>query len=356
MKLDLIVGARPNFVKAAAIQYAAKESFPNIDLRIIHTGQHSGAMSDPFIKELELEVHDLGEFPGGLSTVQRLACSLCDLNHVFKDNRPDWVVVVGDTDATLAGALTAVKMGIPIAHVEAGLRCGDSHMQEEINRRIVDHISTVCYTTTPQAAWNLEAEGHKREDVVCTGNVMVDTLLRSLPRAADSIGPQDVRPLFSSPYALLTLHRAENVDDFEKLRSIFDAVDEVATHIPVIFPMHPRARKHPLYGRHISIAPPMSYLRFIWWMKNAKFVMTDSGGVQEETSALGVPCLTLRESTERPETVTLGTNTIVGINPIAIRNAALSIIHSKSLPRRCQIPKWDGYAAERILQDLVKRG
>lgn len=354
VRLDLIVGARPNFVKAAAIQHAVRESFPQIDLRIIHTGQHNdGAMYLSFVDDLDLDIYqNLGNTIG--TPVERLAKNLTGLELEFHENRPDWVMVVGDTDATLAGALAASKLGIPVAHVEAGLRCGDDKMQEEINRRIVDHISAVCYTTTDGAARNLIREGHAGDKVVLVGNVMVDTLVRSLPRAAHALTPTDIRWL--SPYALLTLHRAENVDDRDKIATIISAVDEVATRIPVIFPVHPRTLKNIPYHQHIQCVPPLSYLKFIWMMKNAQFVMTDSGGIQEETTALGVPCMTLRESTERPETVLEGTNVVVGVDPHKIVATVSQIVTYRDyrLPRCPQL--WDGHAAERILSDLVTRG
>ena len=255
----------------------------------------------------------------------------------------DYVMVVGDTDSTLAGAIAAVKSGIPVAHVEAGLRCGDMKMQEEINRILVDSISTKHYATSDWALKNLKSEGHWRARNV--GNVMVDTLMRFLPEAIKQY-PRD------DNYAVFTLHRAENVDDPEKLASIINAVEEVATRIPVIWPVHPRLG--PLIaGRNITAVEPMGYLQFIALLSGAKFAMTDSGGVQEETTALNIPCLTLRENTERPETVHAGTNCIVGTSPKSILDMADWILSSKQTSfKRRQIDGWDGHAAERILEDL----
>jgi UDP-N-acetylglucosamine 2-epimerase (non-hydrolysing) len=243
----------------------------------------------------------------------------------------------------------AAKMRIPVAHVEAGLRNGDMQMQEEINRILVDSISTKLYTTSQVAQDHLAREGRVMAHAPkLVGNVMVDTLLRFLPEAKK-------RYIRAGSYAVLTLHRAENVDDPDKLQHLINAVDEIAQQIPVIWPIHPRVRKN--YGVsawNIDVVPPMGYLQFISTLAGARLVLTDSGGVQEETTVLGVPCLTLRENTERPETVFQGTNYVVGTNPEVIVEAAETVLSRESIVDTKRPPLWDGHAAERILEDLCE--
>lgn len=350
MIIDLVVGCRPNFVKAAAIVHAAK-SYPDIQVRLIHTGQHEGAMSDPFFRELGLPApHRFmklysGEVPGScVGTMTSLIGSL------LCGNRPDYVMVVGDTDSSLAGAIAAKKAGIQLIHVEAGLRNGDTKMQEEINRKAIDSISDILYATTEGAKENLLEEGHFPWKISVVGNVMVDTLMRNIQLARHQYG----RPI-TADYAMLTLHRAENIDTTSKMDEIIDAVGEVAKNIPVIFPRHPRGRVR-LYADGLLMVPPMGYRQFIASMSRARFVMTDSGGVQEETTALGVQCVTIRPNTERPETVFQGTNTVAGtraadiIRESRIANAlgALGIFDKRP-------PLWDGKAAYRLLDDLEER-
>ncbi len=344
MKISLVVGARPNFVKAAAILHTAKK-FPQLQFDLIHTGQHKNIMSDPYFKDLELPKPDFkfGPFLG--SPVKRLAAMTELLSEeVFDsgDYRPDMVMVVGDTDSTLAGALAAVKNGLPVAHVEAGNRCGDRKMQEEINRILVDSVSTKLYTTTEDARERLIQEGHDWNNTVFVGNVMVDTLYRFLPEAKK-------RYQRSGPYAVLTLHRAENVDNPDVFAGIINGVMGVAQDIPVIWPVHPRCG----YVRSscVTTVDPMGYLQFISTLAGASFVMTDSGGVQEETTALGVPCMTLRPSTERPETICQGSNRLVGTDPEDIMRVG-RFLNGCTIKQYPKPDKWDGHAAERILEGL----
>jgi UDP-N-acetylglucosamine 2-epimerase (non-hydrolysing) len=345
VKIDLVVGARPNFVKAAAILHAAKK-FPQITFRFIHLGQHKGIMSDPYFKDLELPEPDvIGDYASTyVAPAVRLAEMMRCAYNYWAHDKADYVMVVGDTDSTLAGALAAAKSGIPVIHVEAGMRCGDMKMQEEINRILVDSIAAKHYASSHEACRNLRREGHT-DSVKMVGNVMVDTLSRLLPRALMKYPPR------LNDYAVFTLHRAENVDNSEKLNHIIAAVEQVAEKIPVIWPVHPRLG--PLIaGRNIRAVEPMGYLEFIFALKGAKFVMTDSGGVQEETTALGVPCLTLRENTERPETVSQGTNRVIGTDPRYIVEFANASLRNDHKFERRRPDGYDGHAAERILEDL----
>lgn len=351
MIIDLVVGARPNFVKAAALVEAAKK-YPGINLRLIHTNQHKDEMSDPFFDELGLpEPIKISTISKDFPREHRFGFMVSNLTTWFKAHRPDYVMVVGDTDSTAAGAIAAAKLAIPIVHVEAGLRCGDMNMQEEINRVIVDSVSNLMYTTTDVARDQLIAEGHRPSSVVFVGNVMIDTLKRFLTEA------QSIELGYPKDYGLLTLHRAENVDDPEKFQKIIDIVDELSLSIPIIFVRHPRQGSF-VYGAgegfgrtQLNLVGPQRYLTFLAMMGQARFVLTDSGGVQEETTALGVPCITLRENTERPETIFWGSNYLAtGKADIFTRveKVMSGEVTNNGLPE-----KWDGHAAERIMADLV---
>lgn len=346
IKIDLVVGARPNFVKAAAILEAAK-NFP-VEIQLIHTGQHDmcSIMSEPHFRDLNLpqpDCYHILKMFAGATTIERMSMMINFLGLTFISDRPEVVMVVGDTDSTLAGAITAAKMRIPVVHVEAGLRCGDLRMQEEINRILVDSIATRHYTTSCYADANLKREGKRG---IFVGNVMIDSLRRHIIRAtALDLGPE-------TDYAVLTLHRAENVDDADRTESILDAVEEIATQIPVIWPTHPRYS--PDQTEHITMVPPKGYLDFLALLSKAKLVLTDSGGVQEEASALGVPCLTLRDSTERPETVFHGTNHVVGAESADIIQYAKRMLGSTIDYNRFKPEGYDGHAAERLLGDLCR--
>lgn len=357
MIIDLVVGARPNFVKAAAIIHAAK-NYPNVKINLIHTGQHTDAMSDPFFRELELPAPITPAVDREIfrySYVERFASMLAFCSNAFQSTRPDYVVVVGDTDSTLAGALAAKKMGIPLIHVEAGLRCGDRKMQEEINRVLVDSVSDICYTTSIEARDSLIAEG-SRSHIQFVGNVMVDTLYRFLPKALET-WPQEKRPDGQvGKYAIMTLHRAENVDNPEVFDRILSTAREISKKRFIYFITHPRIGDRSVQGHlkddgnySLLKVQPTGYFRFISLLSRAEFVMTDSGGVQEETTALGVPCFTLRDVTERPETESMGSNLVVGTNKESILWAVQNMpLRVKGVP-----PLWDGHAADRILADLV---
>lgn len=341
MKIDLVVGARPNFVKAAAIVEAAKK-YPDVKISLIHTGQHNGKMSDPFFEQLGLPQHLVIDCITG---PRRFGHMIEMLSGYWSALKPDYVMVVGDTDSTAAGAIAAKKSGLPLIHVEAGLRCGDDNMQEEINRKLVDSISDISYTTSRESYNQLVClENHNPSSVLFIGNVMIDTLFRFKEKALSQSAFKD--------FALLTLHRAENVDDEEKVQDILNAIGKI--NKTVLMTLHPRLNKSS-YVRPSNVVgiPPQSYLSFIGLMASAKFVMTDSGGVQEETTALGVPCLTLRTNTERPETVLYGTNHVIGTHPQAIMEMAHAILSWKDNGIRPDL--WDGHAADRLMADLVTR-
>jgi UDP-N-acetylglucosamine 2-epimerase (non-hydrolysing) len=340
------------------------------EARLLHTGQHyDELMSDVFFQELEIPPPDLHLGIGSGTHAVQTARIMEAFEKVLTEDRPDWVVVVGDVNSTLACSVVAAKMSPPVrvAHVEAGLRSGDRTMPEEINRIVTDALSDLLFTTSPDADRNLVAEGVPRRRIRRVGNVMIDTLRRFLARADSS----DVmrRLGIAPPFALLTLHRPSNVDDPQALRRIFAALEIIARDLPILFPVHPRALKmiealgvrvpgaagtapgRPAAGgpapRGLRLVEPLGYLDFLHLQKRARLVLTDSGGIQEEASILGVPCLTLRDNTERPITLTRGTNRLVGSATEKIVGAARRILRSPA-PRPRPIPMWDGRAAARI--------
>lgn len=358
MKLAAVVGARPNFVKIAPI-LAALRQYPEAEVTLIHTGQHYDLkMSESFFANLEIPAPDVNLEARADTAIGQTAEIMRRLEPVLLERRPDWVVVVGDVNSTLAAAITAVKLGLPLAHVEAGLRSGDRTMPEEINRILTDSISDLLFTTEPVAADNLAREGVDPARVHFVGNVMIDTLFRYRERARESTILRDLG-MAPGGYVTLTLHRPSNVDTPEALGRMMEAIARIQAEIPVVFPVHPRtrARLSGLDGRlgalpGLRLIEPQPYLDFLHLMASACCVLTDSGGIQEETTALGVPCLTLRENTERPITASRGTNRIVGVDPAAIfgawRQVATGRWPAGELPEY-----WDGKAAERIVRVLL---
>ncbi len=360
MKILNVVGARPNFMKIAPLM-AAYGRFGGVEPVLVHTGQHyDERMSDLFFRELGIPEPDINLGIGSASHAVQTAEIMKAFEAVCVEHQPDVVVVVGDVNSTLATGLVAVKLGIPLAHVEAGLRSFDRRMPEEINRLLTDAISDLLFTTEPSAMANLKAEGIPAERVHFVGNVMIDTLLANLAKAEGS-GVLDGLGLKPRAYAALTLHRAGNVDDPARLRGILDALDVIQQDLPIVFAAHPRTRKNlaasPLGDRvaamdGLYVIDPMGYLDFLKLMASARLVLTDSGGIQEETTILQVPCLTLRENTERPVTVDVGCNQVVGTDPERILAAFRAIMAAEDFT--CAIPeKWDGRAAERIAGVLV---
>jgi UDP-N-acetylglucosamine 2-epimerase (non-hydrolysing) len=353
MTILLVAGARPNFMKVAPI-YAEfqRRGLPDVRVLLVHTGQHyDREMSEEFFEDLGLPQPDINLRVGSGTHAVQTARVMVAFEEVCLRERPDWVVVVGDVNSTLACALTAKKLGIRVAHVEAGLRSCDLSMPEEINRVCTDAISDLLFTTDRIASENLLREGVAPERIHFVGNTMIDSLLRHLDRARVLPLPEG---LSAGNFAVLTLHRPANVDDPQTLGRILEAIGVVADVMPVAFPVHPRTARNMPNRLHpnVRLMSPLGYLRFLALLTRARLVMTDSGGIQEETTVLGVPCLTLRPNTERPITCEVGTNTVVGNDPQRIREAALCALRDGA--RRGAVPeKWDGRAAERIVEVLL---
>ncbi len=360
LKILNVVGARPNFMKIAAVMRAMQRQ-PGFDATLLHTGQHyDQAMSKLFFEELEIPKPDIFLGIGSGNHGEQTGRIMVEFEKVVLQNKPDLVVVVGDVNSTIACALVAVKQGVKVAHVEAGLRSYDRTMPEEINRILTDQISDLLFTTESSAESNLLKEGVDQAKIHFVGNVMIDTLFANLRKAGDSniLSKLSVGP---KAFAVLTLHRPSNVDSHENLSTILQALASVQEQIPVVFPIHPRSQDRLeqfglkpklLEMPNLRVTGPLGYLDFLKLMSEAKFVMTDSGGIQEETTALGIPCLTLRENTERPITVTDGTNRVVGNDAMRIVEESMNLVAGKTLPgRRPQL--WDGKASERIVRVLA---
>lgn len=347
-------------MKVAPIVEAMKRREREFAPLVVHTGQHyDAAMSDAFFSDLDLPAPDVHLGVGSTSHAAQTAAIMQRFEPVVLQQRPDWVLVVGDVNSTLACALVCAKLGVNVAHVEAGLRSRDRTMPEEINRLLTDQIADLLFTPSPDADENLRAEGIPPERIRLVGNVMIDSLYKHLERARRSRIKEQLR-LTESAYAVLTLHRPANVDDPVVFARILDALEKISEQLPIIFPVHPRTRKtiaglgldarvKKISG--LSLIEPLGYLDFLSLYSGARLVLTDSGGIQEETSVLGIPCLTLRENTERPITVTMGTNKIVGSDPEKIVAAAFAALAQTAKPTAA-IPLWDGHTADRILAAL----
>lgn len=355
--LTCVVGTRPNFVKIAAILEAARNRFRFVT-RLVHTGQHfSLAMSEAFFADLQLKNPDVNLGVSGGSQCAQTAAIMKSLEHEFAANRPDIVLVVGDVNSTLAAALVASKMRIRLAHVEAGLRSFDRSMPEEINRLVTDILADYLFASEPSGVRNLQAEGISKERIFFVGNVMIDTLLR-FRGSAENSDILDRLGLKPNAYALLTLHRPSNVDAATRLMELIKMLEAAADTIPLVFPVHPRTRAviddAAIITERMIVTEPLGYLDFLKLQSKARVVLTDSGGVQEETTILGVPCLTLRNNTERPATIEEGTNRLVGTEPEKILTAFRESLDDSSErhPRRPQL--WDGKAAARVLDLLEK--
>jgi UDP-N-acetylglucosamine 2-epimerase (non-hydrolysing) len=361
MNILLVAGARPNFMKIAPIVAVLRRDPATFTATICHTGQHyDAAMSAVFFDQLGIPVPDVDLNVGSGSHAQQTAAIIARFEPVLEQARPDLVMVVGDVNSTIACALVASKLGIRVAHVEAGLRSYDRTMPEEVNRVLTDQISDLLFTTERQAEDNLAREGIPRDRVHFVGNVMIDTLLAHRERAASAF---DASRLGVVPggFALMTLHRPSNVDEIGAFDRLMSGLAHIAADVPLLFPVHPRTRaslaKSPVASRlveagRLRAVEPLGYLEFLGAMSVARVVLTDSGGVQEETTVLGIPCLTLRENTERPVTITQGTNRLVGTSPARI-TAAWDEVRASPPPHR--IPElWDGRAAERIV-DVLRR-
>jgi UDP-N-acetylglucosamine 2-epimerase (non-hydrolysing) len=359
MRITCVAGARPNFMKVTPLLNCAAE-LPEVRCRLVHTGQHyDERMSALFFTDLGMPQPDNYLGVGSGSHAAQTAAIMTHFEEELSAHPADLVLVVGDVNSSLACALVAVKRQIPVAHVEAGLRSGDRRMPEEINRLLVDHISEYLFTTERSAGRNLAAEGIPAERIHFVGNVMIDTLLRHRRRARRTGVLQDLG-LVARQYAVCTIHRAESVDTIQAAQETLGAVAILADRLPVVLPLHPRTRNRwSAFGlldrlercQNVTITQPLGYLEFLGLMDQAALVLTDSGGIQEETTILGVPCLTFRENTERPVTVEEGTNHLIGRDLVRLA-AVLDDVLSGDL-RDGRIPElWDGQAAERILHVL----
>lgn len=355
MKIVHVVGARPNFMKIAPILQAVERA-GFAEQKLVHTGQHYDAsMSDVFFTDLGMPRPDIFLGVGSGSHAEQTAKVMIGFEEICLDEKPDLVVVAGDVNSTIACALVSAKLGIRCAHVEAGLRSGDMRMPEEVNRVLTDRICDPLLTPSRDGDENLLREGTPKERIHFVGNVMIDSLLSHLPKAKAAGTPEKL-DLAPDGYAVLTLHRPSNVDDPDILGGLLGAIREIQRKIPVVFPVHPRTRKQidalgfaekvaDMQG--LRLCEPLGYLEFLGLTSQARLVLTDSGGLQEETTALGIPCLTLRENTERPVTVTEGTNTVVGVDPRKVIDAASDALDGRG--KHGRIPEfWDGKASERI--------
>lgn len=367
-RVDCIVGARPNFVKIAPIMRAFLAD-GRFRVRLVHTGQHyDAAMNDVFFQELAIPAPDINLEVGSGSNTEQTARIMLGLEGVLIADRPDMLVVVGDVNSTMAAALVAAKLLIPVTHVEAGLRSRDRTMPEEINRLVTDRLSDLLLTTEREAEDNLLKEGIASCQIAFVGNVMIDTLHASLERAhpvRQTLMEQGADEAFLAAaargFGFVTLHRPSNVDDPGTLRGLMRALSDISSELPLVFAVHPRTRAtiqahalgEMLAAARILTTPPLTYLQAIGLMREARLAITDSGGVQEETTALGVPCITVRENTERPITVAEGTNALVGSSPDRLREAAREVLATGG--KRGRVPeKWDGKAALRVVEHVAQ--
>ncbi|NNE66332.1 MAG: UDP-N-acetylglucosamine 2-epimerase (non-hydrolyzing) [Pyrinomonadaceae bacterium] len=362
IKVLNIVGARPNFMKIAPIFREMKQRADEFEPLIVHTGQHyDEKMSDAFFVDLGMPRPDIHLEVGSASHAVQTAKIMLAFEPVVLEQKPDWVVVVGDVNSTIACSLVCAKLGIKVAHVEAGLRSYDREMPEEINRILTDSISDLLLTPSPDGDENLKKEGIAENKIKLVGNVMIDSLFHNLEIAAKSNIRQELH--LEGDYASMTLHRPSNVDSKDAFEPLIDALIDIAERIPIVFPAHPRTEskirefglEEKIGQSEIKLIEPLGYLDFLQLMSGSKLVLTDSGGLQEETTALSIPCLTLRKNTERPITVEMGTNRLVGVDPEAVRKAAFEILDGGFDASKAKIPPlWDGKTAKRICNALIQ--
>lgn len=363
MKIDIIAGARPNFMKIAPIIHEINllPKIDNVSFRLIHTGQHFDKnMSHTFLEQLDIPEPHFNLGAGGGTQAEQTAAIMTGYEKVLMEEKPDLCLVVGDVTSTMACAITAQKMGVKVGHIEAGIRSGDWTMPEEINRIVTDSICNYYFTTTEQASHNLTSNGVSPQNVFFVGNTMIDTLLKKKasffpPSIWDEIG------LKEKEFFVLTLHRPANVDESNKFKELLSEIVVNTNGVPIIFPVHPRTKKiiaesigEDELASYTSLhfVEPLSYLEFNFLVANTKGVITDSGGITEETTVLGIPCVTLRDNTERPETITIGTNELIGTNPEAIKPALNKIFEGNW--KKGGIPKyWDGKTSSRIVKSIL---
>ena len=357
MKIDLIVGARPNFIKAFPV-YAALQESGKFDLRLINTGQHYDKnMSSIFFHQLQMKEHDINLMIGSGSHAEQTGKTMIAIEKAFMDNRPDMVMVFGDVNSTIAAALSATKLCIPVAHVEAGLRSFDRNMPEEINRLLTDQISDLLFITSHEAKKNLIKEGKRKDQIYFVGNTMIDSLVKFKVHF-DGLDILNKYNCENKNYVLITLHRPSNVDNIEQLTEVIQALNKLSESHVIFWPMHPRTKKKFFENKmkissSIIVLEPLGYFDFMGLQKEAKYIITDSGGVQEESTYFGVPCFTVRDNTERPITIECGTNTLVGTNFLKIPD--LIEKHLLSMNSQSKRPKyWDGKASKRLATIMIK--
>jgi len=358
-KIALVVGARPNFMKAAPLIKNLRENEPTLEAILIHTGQHyDRQLSELFFEQLGLPEPEIFLKVGSASHAEQTAKIMMEMEKVFLDLKPDLLVVFGDVNSTLASAIVSAKMGIKIAHVEAGLRSFDSTMPEEINRMVTDRLSDYLFVTEVSGVRNLKNEGVASDKIFFTGNIMIDSLVSNLEKAHSSNILNDLS-LEPKKYATFTLHRPSNVDDSNILSGMLRVIAAVGAQMPVVFPCHPRTKKRieefglmsEVPNGNVRVIEPLGYLDFLKLQADSRIVLTDSGGVQEETTYLRIPCVTMRENTERPVTVDVGSNILCGSDPERIINTTWAILNGRE--KKSAIPKfWDGQTSNRIVKVL----
>ncbi len=362
LNVTIVAGARPNFMKIAPIIHAIQrqqETGKNIHFRLVHTGQHYDArMSGAFFNQLNIPSPHCNLEAGGGTQAEQAAAIMAKFEQELLSNPPHCVIVVGDVTSTMACTLAAVKLNIKVAHVEAGIRSYDRSMPEEVNRIVVDSICNLFYTTTEEASLQLMKEGIHQDNIVFVGNTMVDTLVANLDRLVQPSLWGDFK-LKAQGFLLLTMHRPSNVDHPTVFQKKINAIANAVSPLPIVFPVHPRTQKNMASSGlqlpdNIFVTDPLGYLEFMYLIKNASGIVTDSGGVTEEATFLGIPCMTLRTSTERPETCTIGTNVLIGEDMDLLTSSLKQLVQGKW--KESTVPQlWDGLAAERIVQDLLSR-
>lgn len=361
-RITVVVGARPNFMKAAPLMRELITHSDKFSTQLIHTGQHyDHKLSQLFFDELKMPRPDVFLGIGSASHAVQTAKIMIEIEQVFLDDRPDLVVVFGDVNSTMAAAIVATKLWIPIAHVEAGLRSCDTRMPEEINRIVTDRLAQYLFVSENSGLKHLKAEGVPDDIVFHTGNIMIDSLVANL-EIADKSTILETLSLEPRSYVAMTLHRPATVDNKAMLEPLLRVLNEIGQKIPIVFPCHPRTTKNLqrmgllelIDQSGLKMIEPLGYLDFLKLQSNAAFVLTDSGGIQEETTYLNIPCLTLRENTERPATVDEGSNIIVGVDPQRVKEESLNILDGRA--KKGKIPKyWDGKTASRIVSVLIEK-